>query len=156
MTTLEPLVEDWFPPWCKNLDCGLESVECEFETDLIVALASAAVGDSEAAFLLGDGNLGTSDDWTSEGGTEEVNVLVDSVTSNGRVAKLFDELEVVSLSVPRNRIESKGTYFSTQVLNVTLACTNLESLRFGGLKVLLLANIGHEANYFITLLLLQR
>jgi hypothetical protein len=56
-------------PWRNDLDVGLQSVEGELETDLVVALASAAVGDGEAALLLGDRDLRTGNDGTGQRGT---------------------------------------------------------------------------------------
>jgi hypothetical protein len=75
VATLEAVVENGVSPGCNDLDAGLESVESQLEADLVVAFASAAVGDGEAALLLGDSDLGTGDDGASEGGTEEVGVL---------------------------------------------------------------------------------
>jgi hypothetical protein len=75
VAALEAVVEDGVPPGCEDLDAGLESVECQLEADLVVALASAAVRDGKAALLLGDGDLGAGDDGAGEGGTEEVCVL---------------------------------------------------------------------------------
>jgi hypothetical protein len=54
---LEAVVENWVTPWCNDLDAGLESVECEFEADLIVAFACAAMGNSHTALLLSDCDL---------------------------------------------------------------------------------------------------
>ena len=62
----EALVEFRHAPWCDDLDGGLEGIEREFETDLVVTLASATVGDSNASFLLGNGDLSTGNDWTGE------------------------------------------------------------------------------------------
>jgi hypothetical protein len=154
VAALEAVVEDGVPPGCEDLDARLESVECELEADLIVALASAAVGDGEAALLLGDGDLSAGDDGAGEGGTEEVCVLlvlsvlifhqhcsidatnlVDSVASNGREAELLNEL------LP-------------DVLDVALAGTDLQSLLLSSLEVLLLTNIGHEADDLVTLILI--
>ena len=97
LSALEALVEDWVTPRCDDLDGWLEGVECEFETDLVVALACAAVGDGEAAFLLGYGDLGASDDWAGEGGSEEVDVLVDGIAGDGGEAELLDELLILLL-----------------------------------------------------------
>lgn len=60
--------------------------------------------------------------------------LVDGVASNGREAQLLDEL------LP-------------DVLDVALAGTDLQGLLLGSLKVLLLANIGHETDDLVTLIL---
>jgi hypothetical protein len=75
VAALEAVVEDGVPPGSDDLDGGLESVEGQLEADLVVTLASATVGDGEAALLLGDSDLGTGDDGAGEGGTEEVGVL---------------------------------------------------------------------------------
>ena len=52
VTASEALVEDRVTPRGNDLDLGLESVERKLEADLVVTLASAAVGDSEAALAL--------------------------------------------------------------------------------------------------------
>ena len=75
VAALEAVVEDGVPPGSDDLDGGLESVEGQLEADLVVTLASATVGDGEAALLLGDSDLGTGNDGAGEGGTEEVGVL---------------------------------------------------------------------------------
>ena len=59
---------------------------------MVIALARAAMTDGEAALLLRDGDLGAGDDRTSEGGAEEVDVLVDGVAGDCGIAELFDEL----------------------------------------------------------------
>ena len=60
--------------------------------------------------------------------------LVDGVASNGREAELLDEL------LP-------------DVLDVALAGTDLQGLLLGSLEVLLLTNIGHEADDLVALIL---
>lgn len=52
VTASETLVEDRVAPWGKDLDLGLQGVESELETDLVVTLSGAAVGDSETALAL--------------------------------------------------------------------------------------------------------
>jgi hypothetical protein len=96
-SALELIVEDRVAPWCDDGDGRLKGVECKLESDLVVTLAGAAVGNSEASLLLRDRDLGTSDDRASERGTEKVDVLVDGVASNGRVAELLDELSRMSV-----------------------------------------------------------
>ena len=66
---------------------------------------------------LGDLNLGTGNNGASQGGTEEVDVLVDGVASNGGEAKLLDEL-------------------AADISNLALESTNLQGLLAGSLKVL--------------------
>ncbi|THV88227.1 Bystin-domain-containing protein [Aureobasidium pullulans] len=127
LATLEAVVEDGVAPWGNDLDGGLQGVEGQLEADLVVALTGAAVRDGETALLLGDGNLGAGND-----GTGERNVLVDGIALDSGPAKLLDEL-------------------LAEILNVALLGTNLEGLLAGSIKVLLLANIGHEADDAVAL-----
>lgn len=66
---------------------------------------------------LGDIDLGTGNNGASQGGTEQVDVLVDGVASNGGEAKLLDEL-------------------AADVNNLALESTNLHGLLAGSLEVL--------------------
>lgn len=66
---------------------------------------------------LGDIDLGTGDNGASQRGTEQVDVLVDGVASNGGEAKLLDEL-------------------AADVSNLALEGTNLQGLLAGSLEVL--------------------
>jgi hypothetical protein len=52
VTADEALVEDGVTPGGNDLDVGLEGVEGKLEANLVVTLAGAAVGDSEAALAL--------------------------------------------------------------------------------------------------------
>lgn len=55
VTALEAIVENRVTPWGNHLDVGLQGVECKFETDLVVTLASTAVGNGKTSlFLLGE------------------------------------------------------------------------------------------------------
>lgn len=67
-------VEFGVPPWGNDLDAGLNGEESEFEADLIVALACAAVADEVAVLALGGPHLATSNHWAGETGSEEVAV----------------------------------------------------------------------------------
>lgn len=64
--------------------------------------------------------------------TQEVDVLVDGVALDSRPAQLLDEL-------------------LAEILNVALLGTNLEGLLAGSVKVLLLTNVGHEADDTVAL-----
>ena len=66
---------------------------------------------------LGDLNLGTGNDGASQRGTEQVDVLIDGIASNGGEAQLLDEL-------------------AADVNNLALEGTNLQSLLAGSLEVL--------------------
>lgn len=67
VTASETLVEFGQTPWGDNLDLGLEGQVSKLETDLVVTLSSATVGDSGAALLLCDLDLGTGDNGTGKG-----------------------------------------------------------------------------------------
>lgn len=54
ITAGEAVVEDGVTPRGDDLDVGLEGVEGKFETNLVVTLAGASVGDSDSAFSLED------------------------------------------------------------------------------------------------------
>ena len=62
-------------PWGNDLDVRLEAVEGQLESDLVVTLSGAAVGDVLAAELSGGLHHGSCNDWASERGSEEVDVL---------------------------------------------------------------------------------
>jgi len=64
--------------------------------------------------------------------TQKVDVLVDGIALDSGPAELLDEL-------------------LAEILNVALLGTNLEGLLAGSIKVLLLANIGHEADDAVAL-----
>jgi hypothetical protein len=52
VTASETLVEDGVTPGSNDLDVGLQSVEGEFEADLVVTFSGATVGNSETALPL--------------------------------------------------------------------------------------------------------
>jgi hypothetical protein len=64
--------------------------------------------------------------------TQEVDVLVDGVALDSGPAQLLDEL-------------------LAEILNVALLSTNLEGLLAGSVKVLLLTDVGHEADDTVAL-----
>lgn len=66
---------------------------------------------------LGDIDLGAGNNGASQGGTEQVDILVDGVASNGGEAKLLDEL-------------------AADVNNLALEGTDLQGLLAGSLEVL--------------------
>lgn len=127
------VVELWKSPWSDDLDIWLESEESKLEADLVVTLSGATVGDDGAALLLSDINHAAGDDWASERGTKEVDTLVDGVTLDSWDALLVNEL-------------------LADVHNVAGNGSDLQRLGLSGLEVLLLANVGHDADNVITLL----
>jgi len=76
-------------PWCNDLDGGLDGVESQLEADLVVALAGAAVTDSDTAFLLRNAHLRSGDDWTSQAGSEQVASFEDGVALDGSEAEFL-------------------------------------------------------------------
>jgi hypothetical protein len=69
VSACEALVEFGIAPWGNDFDSGLEGVECKLETNLVVTLSGATVGNSNAAFLLGYFDLCTGNDRAGEGCT---------------------------------------------------------------------------------------
>ena len=65
-------------PGSDDLDVGLEAVERKLETNLVVALARAAMRDEVTSLLFRDAHHATSDDWARKRSTEEVHVLARS------------------------------------------------------------------------------
>ena len=82
-----------------------------------IRTSSATVGNGNTSLLLGNSNLGAGNNWASEGGTKEVDILVDGVALDGREAKLIDE-------------------FTAEILNVASGSTDLEGLSLSSLEVL--------------------
>jgi hypothetical protein len=156
-SALEFVVEDRVAPWCDDGDGGLERVECKFESDLVVALASATMGNGEASLLLRNGNLGAGDDGAGERGAKKVDVLVNGIAGNGRVAELLDELSPVSMHCRSGSSATlcsfRSAYLAAQVLNVDSGGSDLQCLFLGSLEVLLLSDICHEGDNLIALLL---
>lgn len=92
--TLELLNKLGHTPRRQDLAGGEEGVEYQFESDLIVALAGAAVGQNSAVLLLGDSDLLAGDDGSGERGSEQVAVFVDGVALDGGVNNLLDKLQM--------------------------------------------------------------
>jgi hypothetical protein len=107
VATGEAVVESRVTPGGNDLDIGLEGVEGKLETDLVVTLAGATVGNSEASFPLGDLDLSTSNDGTGQRSSQKVDVLVDSVAGNGGEAELLNELpaEVGNLALDGTELQ---------------------------------------------------
>jgi hypothetical protein len=73
------------------LNVRLESIVGQFETDLIVTLASAAMGHELTAFTSSNFNLFTSNDRTGQRSTQKINRFVNGVGLNGREDEFLDE-----------------------------------------------------------------
>ena len=88
-----------FSPGSDDLHVGSESLDSQLKTNLIVALACAAVADSVSAFLDSDLSNPLSDYRTSEGSTEHISVLVDRACLNCGVNVILNELFLEVLDV---------------------------------------------------------
>jgi hypothetical protein len=66
VSAFEGLVELGDTPWCNDFDGGLQGIESELETNLIIAFPCAAMTDKSAVLFLRNGDLTTSNDWTGE------------------------------------------------------------------------------------------
>ena len=152
VTASETLEELGITPRSDDLDGGLDSIESQLETDLVVTLAGSTVTDELAAFALGNTHLGASNDGTSQAGSQEVATLVDGIAlcitgystahaylthigrlTDGRETELFDKLPA-------------------QILNHHLLGTDLEGLRLNSGPVFLLTDIAEEADNLVALL----
>jgi len=120
-------------PGGDDLDIGLQAIEGEFESDLIVTFASAAVGDELAVLASCDFDHSSGNDRAGKGSSKEVDTLVNGVRLHGWIDQLRDELPL-------------------QVLQEELLGSDLQGLLAGGLKVLLLSDISHESIDLIPLL----
>ena len=69
VATSEPLEELRVTPGGNDLDGGLDGVEGQFETNLVVALASGTVADELAVLPLGSAHLSAGNHRTSQAGT---------------------------------------------------------------------------------------
>jgi len=83
------LEEFGITPWSNDLDGRLDGVESKLEADLVVALAGAAVADSNTAFLLCDAHLRSGNDWSGQTGSKEVATFEDGVALDGSEAKFL-------------------------------------------------------------------
>jgi hypothetical protein len=151
VATGEAVVESRVTPGGNDLDIGLEGVEGKLETDLVVTLAGATVGNSEASFPLGDLDLSTSNDGTGQRSSQKVDVLVDSVAGNGGEAELLNELPYIALDTIVNTKANLSSRHTAEVGNLALDGTELQGLLPDSVKVLFLANIGSESNNFVAL-----
>mmetsp|Transcript_21213 Transcript_21213/g.43056 ORF Transcript_21213/g.43056 Transcript_21213/m.43056 type:complete len:339 (+) Transcript_21213:728-1744(+) len=92
LAALELVVELRDPPRHDALQTCLQSVGAELEANLVVALASGAVRDVIATFLLSDGHLGLGDARTGQGSSQEVAALVDGVGANDGEYVVLDKI----------------------------------------------------------------
>ena len=122
-------------PRSQNLHLRCESLDSQLETNLIVALAGAAMHDGVRAFLLSDLNKTASDDRTSEGGTQQV-ALVVCAGLHGRDNVIINE-------------------FLGQIHDVQLGSAGLECLLFQTVQLGSLSYVAGNSDYFTAVVFLQ-
>ena len=86
-------------PRSDDLHVGSVSLDGKLKTNLVVALAGAAVADSVSALSLGDLYDSLGDNGTCEGGAEKVLALVNSASLDGGEYIFFNEFLVEILDV---------------------------------------------------------
>ena len=102
---------------------GSKRLNGQLETDLIVALAGAAVADGVCALGLGNFNDTLCDDRAGKGRAEQVLVLVDRTCLYGGINIFLNE-------------------FFLEVFNVELRCTGLQCFFFQTVKLRALTHVG--------------
>ena len=65
----------WEAPRGYDLNVRLQCIVCQFKSDLVVALACAAMGDGLAAFFLRNLDLTTGNDRTRKGSSKKIDTL---------------------------------------------------------------------------------
>lgn len=87
---------------------------------------------------LSDIDLGTGDNWASQRGTQEVDILVDGVASNGGEAQLLNKLPYIPWRQPQSFICSviDRKIHTAEVDNFSLDGTKLQSLLLDSVEVL--------------------
>jgi len=79
-------------PGSDDLELGCECLEGVLEADLIITLSRTAVGKGGGAFFEGDQDLVLGDDGPSDGGAEQVLVLIDGAGADSGEDVLVEEL----------------------------------------------------------------
>ena len=120
-----------------NLELGVEGLDGGLKTNLVVALASAAVGDIGGAELVGDLDELLGKQRAGQGGEQRVLVLVHGVGGDGLGQELIGEL-------------------IAQVEHLAVQNAQVEGLLLLGIQAgLLLAHVAADANDIEILLILQ-
>ena len=65
----------WEAPWGYDLNVRFQCIVCQFKSDLVIALACAAMGDGLAAFFLRNLDLATGNDRTRKGSSKKIDTL---------------------------------------------------------------------------------
>jgi hypothetical protein len=126
LATGETVEEGGNPPGGDNLKAGVACLPGKLESDLVVALASAAVAENLAVVLVGNPDLSAGNDGAGQTGSEKVSVLVDGIALDGGEDELIDKLLL-------------------EVLNDHALGTESESLLLDLGEVFLLTDVGKES-----------
>ena len=114
----------------RSDDCHIRSVclDCQLETNLIVALAGCAVADGICALFQSDSCQFLTDDRTSERGTQQVAVLVNCASLYGGENVVLNE---GLLQIQNDQLGSAGLdclFFQTvQLCTLSYVCGNCDN-----------------------------
>ena len=105
LASLERLNELGITPRSNALDGGGKGLAAHFEANLVVSLSSGSVTNVSASFLIGDTNHFLGDARASDGSSEEVASLVDSVGLDG-----FEDvvIDVVLAEISDDALDGTG------------------------------------------------
>ena len=129
-------VEVPLTPGGNYLDTRLKGIGPQLEAHLVITLTGGTVGDGISTGFVGNLDQALGNQWTRDGGTEQVLTFVDGIgAEHGE-----DKVPCVLFS---------------QVINVDLFYTQGFSFGTGGFNLFTLADIGGESHYFAVVLFLQ-
>ena len=133
---LIPAFDVPLPPGGDDLHGGGKPLDGQFEPDLVVALAGAAVGDGVGPFGLGDLHQALGNDGPGEGGAQEI-VLILGPHHHGGDDHVIHHLV-------------------HQVLDVQLGCAGLDGLFLQAVQLVPLAHVGGDGDDLgVIIILLQ-
>src|SRR5579859_2012558 len=125
-----------FAPRRNDLDVWSDCFVSEFEADLIVAFAGAAMSETVSAELERDFGLALGDDWTRHGSAEQVGVFVNGAGAKSRPDEVADE-------------------FLAEIFDGCGRSAGSESFLISGLKIFLLADVANHGDDFATVIFLE-
>src|SRR5262245_28592118 len=125
-----------FAPAGDHRQFGRQGFECQFKTDLIVALACASVRERVAARPLSDFDLAFGDDGSGERSAEQVFVFVDGAGAQ-RGPDVF------------------GDEFVAQVFDVDFRRARGDGLLLQSGQLFALPDVGGDRDYFAVIVLFQ-
>ena len=116
-------------PWSDDLHVRSQSFDGEFETNLVIAFAGRTVADGISAIFLCHVDEAFADQWTSEGGTEQVLAFITAICLKDFVCIFFNE-------------------FFANIKGLCIFSTGCERLLVDGFEVFRLSQIYGAGNDF--------